>query len=366
MNKEIKINGSASQDYSSDSDQFYENYWEDGKTISKSTQDKNRDILECFFKTKPKGAKILEIGVGGEGGVIHNLKDDNEVYGIDISTSAQRNCEKLGLPVLIHNLDKAALPFEPDFFDIVFAFEVFEHFAAPQFAIEEIWRVLSTEGILLLSTPNPLVHHWPRVFYPELFEEKSFRDFLMINMFQITRRIYLGKNVYSQELSDETSKAWSWVWQCEKIKGNQSKTLFDYGKYFWNQKNESGIRMKPIEAIDLFRKSCEADNRMVEAKFYLARALTYRFIYGETEELIEHLNYVIACARDNTYPANMNALYHFALIYIELKKFDIEMISEAQFNEAVNLLRKFSESAALIENIHQELEGLNRAARISL
>ena len=180
---------------------------------------------------------------------------------------------------------------------------------------------------------------------------------MKINMFQLIERTCLGQNVYGQDLSDETSKAWSWIWQCEKITGNQSKTLFDYGKYFWDQKNEYEIRMKPIEAIDLFRKSCEADNRMVEAKFYLARALIYRFIYGETEEFIEHLNYVIACARDNQYPANMNALYHFALIYIELQKFGIELITEAQFNEAVNLLSKFSESAALIENIHEELEG---------
>ena len=115
--------------------------------------------------------------------------------------------------------------------------------------------------------------------------------------------------------------------------------------------------MKPIEAIEFFRKSCQADDRMVEAKFYLARALVYRFIYGETQELIELLNDVIACAKDKPYPTNMNALYHFALIYIELKKFDIEMISEAQFKEAVYLLGRFSESAALIEDIHQKLGG---------
>jgi tetratricopeptide (TPR) repeat protein len=188
----------------------------------------------------------------------------------------------------------------------------------------------------------------------------------MINLFQITRRICLGQNVYRQELSDELSKAWSWIWQCEKINGNQSEILFDYGRYFCDQKNESGIRIKPIEAIDLFRKSYEADNRMVEAKCYLARALIYRFIYGEKQEFLEHLNYVIACARDNQYPANMSALYHFALIYIELQKFGIEMITEAQFDEAVSLLSKFPESAALIKNIHQELERLNRAATVSL
>ena len=105
---------------------------------------------------------------------------------------------------------------------------------------------------------------------------------------------------------------------------------------------------------------------MVEAKFYLARSLVYRFIYAESDEFIEHLNFVVSCARGNQYPTNMKALYHFALIYIELKKFGIELITEAQFNEAVFHLSKFSESAALIENIHHERERLNEAAAVSL
>lgn len=366
MNEEINISGSSSDDFSSDSTQFYENYWKRGGKISKLTNDKNRFILEYFFKTGLKDSRILEIGVGGEGGIILNLKDENDIYGIDVSATAQRNCEKLGLPITLHNLDKDELPFDSDFFDIVFAFEVFEHFSAPQFALEQLRRVLKSDGILLISTPNPLVHHWPRLFYPELFEEKSFRDFLMINLFQITQRICLGYNKYWEELSDELSKAWSWIWHCKKMSGDQSKILFECAKYFWDQKNEYGIRMKPIEAIDLFRKSCEMDNQPVEAKFFLTRALLYRFIYGEKKEFIEHLNYLIACARGNQYPANMKALYHFALVYIELKKFGIEMIAEAQFNEAVHVLSNFSESTAFMEDIHQELDELNRLATVPI
>ena len=359
MRNEIKIDGSSAYDYSSDSGKFYEKYWKAGKTISKVTNDKNQSILNYFFKKGLKGSRVLEIGVGGEGGIIYHLKDDNEVYGLDISTSAKRNCENLGLPIIIHNLDKDGLPFDNCFFDIVFAFEVFEHFSAPQFVLEQISRILKTDGILLLSTPNPFVHHWPRLFYPELFEEKSFRDFLKINMFRLIERTCLGKNVYWRNLADELSQAWSWIWFCEKIGENNSKILFEHGKYFWEQINEFGIRKKPIEAIDLFRKSYERDNQMVEAKFFLACALTYRFIYGEKEEFIENLNFVIDCARSDQYPTNMNALYHFALIYLELKKFGIELITETQFNESLYLLRKFSESSPLIESIHRQSKKSN-------
>jgi SAM-dependent methyltransferase len=366
MNKEININGSATNEYSSDSPQYYENYWQEGQTISRATHNKNQAFLEYFFSSQPRDAKILEIGVGGEGGMILNLKDENEVYGIDVSASAQRNCQKLGLPIILHNLDTDEMPFESNFFDIIFAFEVFEHFSSPQFVLEEIKRILKSKGTLFISTPNPLVHHWPRLFYPELFEEKSFREFLMINLFQITQRICLGKNVYQQKLSDELSKAWSWIWKCEKISANQSKILLDYGKYFWDQKNESGIRVKPIEAIDLFRKSWQANEQMVEAKFYLARALIYRFIYGERQEFIEHLNDVIACARDQQYPVNRDALYHLALIYLELKKFGIEVITKAHFDEMVSFLSKFPESAPQIEKIQQELQRQNCTSPLSL
>ena len=109
MRNEIKIDGSSACDYSSDSGKFYEKYWKIGKTISKVTNDKNQFILNHFFKNGLKDSRVLEIGVGGEGGIIYHLRDDNEVYGLDISISAQKNCEKLGLPIIIHNLDKGEL-----------------------------------------------------------------------------------------------------------------------------------------------------------------------------------------------------------------------------------------------------------------
>jgi hypothetical protein len=167
-------------------------------------------------------------------------------------------------------------------------------------------------------------------------------------------------------LCDELSKTWSWIWHCEKISANQSKILLDYGKYFWDQKNESGIRVKPIEAIDLFRKSWQADEQMLEAKYYLARALIYRFIYGERQEFIEHLNDVIACAREQQYPVNRDALYHLALIYLELKKFGIEVITQAHFEEVVTFLSKFPESGPQIEKIQQELHRQRRPSPLSL
>ena len=356
MAKEIRIRGNSTNDFSSDSSKFYENYWNEGEVISETTQDRNRCILNHFFPKRIKGKRVLEIGVGGEGGNILNLKNENEVFGIDISKSAQKNCERLGLNIIIQNIDKEALPFDNDSIDIVFACEVFEHFAAPQYALEEIRRVLRTRGILLLSTPNPYIHHWPRLFYPEIFEEKAFRDFIMINRFQLLERKYFGKNPYRQLLSDPASEAWSWIWFCEKIDMNNAGILFEYGKYFWEQTDEFGIRRKPVEAIDLFQDSFEKDQKLLEARFMLTRALIYRFIYGEKQEFIKNMNFIVDCAKSDRYPQNMDALYHLAMIYIELKKLGIGLISDEQFRETVYLLAKFPESSARMATIQKEID----------
>ena len=358
MDKEIRIRGNSTTDYSSNSARVYENYWEDGE-ISEQTQHKNDYILGHFFPNKIENKRILEIGIGGEGGIIFNLRNNNEVFGIDVSKSSQKNCKNLGINIITQNVDKEALPFGIDFIDVVFAFEVFEHLAAPQYVLEEIRRVLKPEGILLLSTPNPYIHHWPRLFYPELFEEKSFRDFLLINKYQLLTRECAGNNRYKHLLPDQLSGAWSWIWFCKKIDPNNPDLLFDNGKYFWEQTDEFGIRKKPMEAIDLFQDSLDNNHNFMEAKFMLTRALIYRFINGEEEEFINNLNFIIDCATRNQYPQNMEALYHFCMIYLELKKLDIGLISDERFHNAVYLLRKFPESSKHIATIKIALDSLN-------
>ena len=354
MDTEIEINGSSLKDYTSDSIRYYDGYWKKGLRISRTTEKRNEHILNLFFPESLEYRRILEIGVGGEGGLIRLLKDKNEVFGIDVSSSAQKNCSKLGLNIKIQNLDKTEISFENEFFDFVFAFEVFEHFAAPQFVIEEIRRVLNRRGIVLLSTPNPLIHHWPRLFYPEMFEEKSFREFLMINQFHLLERVCLGNNCYHERFADPQLKSWSWIWCCRKIDSGEPELFLEYGKYFWEQKNGSGIRTKTMEAVDLFRKSYNLDNQLLEAKFFLTRALIYRLINGEQEEFLENLRFIVNIASGNRYPQNMTALYHYAVIWIELKKLGLNIITEAQFNDALDRLGRLPESEKLLAAIQSE------------
>jgi SAM-dependent methyltransferase len=53
------------------------------------------------------------------------------------------------------NLERDALPFPDDYFDIVTSFEVIEHYYQdPMFSLGEMNRVLKSSGYLVLSTPN--------------------------------------------------------------------------------------------------------------------------------------------------------------------------------------------------------------------
>ena len=110
MNDPVKTIGKSSLDLTTDATKFYENYWTISENISEKSLSDKANIIGIIFKEEVKGKKILEIGVGGEGGIISILKDENEVHGIDASESARINCEKRGITVDVLNLDMNAIP----------------------------------------------------------------------------------------------------------------------------------------------------------------------------------------------------------------------------------------------------------------
>jgi SAM-dependent methyltransferase len=133
----------------------------------------------------PPGAVFLKLGLVERGGLIAALRDTAKIHGVEVSDSAIAACHSLGIPVAMANCDQQSLPFENCSFDVV-ALEVFEHFANLQFVIEEIRRVLKPQGLLIVSIPSIYAYHWTRHFYPDLFSQTSFRDFLFASRFMPT------------------------------------------------------------------------------------------------------------------------------------------------------------------------------------
>lgn len=105
-------------------------------------------------KISPNGRKrILDIGCG-DGSFIVMLKKYCEVFGVDISWTAIKIAKGAGVDGYTVDVSCEKLPFGDGYFDIVYMGDVIEHLVNPDFAINEVARVIKSNGFLVLSTPN--------------------------------------------------------------------------------------------------------------------------------------------------------------------------------------------------------------------
>jgi ubiquinone/menaquinone biosynthesis C-methylase UbiE len=97
--------------------------------------------------------KILDIGCG-DGSFIIRFKKYCKVFGVDISRRATKIAKEAGIDAYTVDVSYEKLPFEDEYFDVVYMGDVIEHLINPDFAINEASRVIKSEGFLVLSTPN--------------------------------------------------------------------------------------------------------------------------------------------------------------------------------------------------------------------
>ena len=140
-------------------------------------------VARVFFKNIA-GKKILEIGCG-EGSLLELISKNNEVYGVDISSSGVEKTKKKGIPCHLADASNERLPYEDNFFDIVISLETIEHVENPHRMVWEIKRILKDQGTFLVSIPGSKVVH--PFIYPGLFSRKNFSEFLEQNYFEIEK-----------------------------------------------------------------------------------------------------------------------------------------------------------------------------------
>jgi SAM-dependent methyltransferase len=102
----------------------------------------------------PRALKILDIGCAA-GGTLAYLGAWGEAWGLDIAPEAVELCRTWGLPPDHLILGSAeGMPFFHDRqFDLITAVEILEHLAAPEKALQEIYRILKPNGLLILTVP---------------------------------------------------------------------------------------------------------------------------------------------------------------------------------------------------------------------
>ena len=62
--------------------------------------------------------------------------------------------ESKGIRAVFQDLNSDRLPFQDNYFDLVLLSEVIEHLVNPDNALKEAHRVLKSNGILIVTTPN--------------------------------------------------------------------------------------------------------------------------------------------------------------------------------------------------------------------
>lgn len=101
-------------------------------------------------------SRLLDIGSGAGVGaaLIAKVGQIEHVVCVDLSVPALREVSNKGFLPIVASAEGHKLPFPNESFDIVILDEVIEHLVDTDSIMEEIHRVLTSDGQLLISTPN--------------------------------------------------------------------------------------------------------------------------------------------------------------------------------------------------------------------
>jgi SAM-dependent methyltransferase len=130
------------------------------------------------------GRRVLDLGSGEGFGAAILAQEASEVVGVDIDNAAvehsQQGYADASLTFTQGSVTDLSM-FEPQSFDAVVAFEVIEHVTEHEEVLAEIRRVLNTEGILIMSTPDRHVYsEEPGYQNPFHLRELSLEEFLSL------------------------------------------------------------------------------------------------------------------------------------------------------------------------------------------
>ena len=106
--------------------------------------------------------RLLDCGCGGgEFGLSLKRQGVQEVVGIEIVERAWELAKRVLDDALLGSIEDMELPFEDEHFDCVVFGDVLEHLVDPAKALRKVSRVLSKDGVIVMSIPN--VRFWQTV-----------------------------------------------------------------------------------------------------------------------------------------------------------------------------------------------------------
>jgi SAM-dependent methyltransferase len=150
------------------------------------------------------GCRVLDYGSGEGYGTATLASRAASVTGVDIDPEAiahaQAKYEAI-LNISFEAITDHRLPYPDGSFDVITCFEVIEHVPDPALVIAEIARLLSKDGLLLISTPNKAEYsdknNYKNEYHLKEFYIEEFRDFLLKHFISVH---FLGQRLISTSL----------------------------------------------------------------------------------------------------------------------------------------------------------------------
>jgi 2-polyprenyl-3-methyl-5-hydroxy-6-metoxy-1,4-benzoquinol methylase len=136
------------------------------------------DYNVLYFNNKERG-KLLDIGCGN-GTFINRMHELGwETQGIDPDPKAVDYCRQKGLSA--SQGDILSQNFSAETFDIITLNHVIEHVSNPQALVQECFRILKKQGILIMATPNANSWMFRRLFRSNWFSLDPPRHLFIYN-----------------------------------------------------------------------------------------------------------------------------------------------------------------------------------------
>lgn len=97
---------------------------------------------------------MLDVGCGS--GIFLEILPFKYKYGVDISEIAVEKAKGKGIVAQVVNVELEKLPYESDYFDLVFCMEILEHLFDASLLLSEIKRVLKPTAYVYCTVPNDI------------------------------------------------------------------------------------------------------------------------------------------------------------------------------------------------------------------
>lgn len=137
-----------------DTKKLYESRYKYSDQVLFNAYHRNVLLAKVAHKYLCAGTKVLDLGCND--GVVASYFFDMglDVFGFDISERALALARKRGLPKLKQGNVENKLPYEDEYFDVVFWGDNAEHLFDPLSSLKEINRITKTNGYLIITAPN--------------------------------------------------------------------------------------------------------------------------------------------------------------------------------------------------------------------